>query len=78
MRSEKVEGNTNFAYTEGVYEIDGNIRYMRCVDFCDKAFFKTPTRDQLRETDIPTCNTCGEVMRPHLKLFDEPNDASIY
>lgn len=34
VRNAKQEGTSDFAFTDGVIELHGNVHYMRCLDFC--------------------------------------------
>ena len=43
-RVDKEDGTEDFAMTEGVFEIHGNASYMRCPDFCDKKWYRCPSK----------------------------------
>jgi NAD-dependent deacetylase len=59
---------------EDLYEIHGNIFYMRCSEDCTKKLYK------IMETQlgVPKCPTCGENARPHVLWFDEFYDEEFY
>ena len=69
------EGTPSYAFTEGVYEIHGNVLYMRCGNFsnyeCSEAhnFYKCP--DLKPGFEMPKCKECGAIMKPHCMFFDE-------
>jgi NAD-dependent SIR2 family protein deacetylase len=75
------EGTPIYAFTEGVYEIHGNVLYMRCSDEsgeCPKAplFYKGP----LTKTNqiVPLCKHCSRPMKPHCMFFDESYSEQWY
>lgn len=43
-RAGKVEGTEKYAFTNGVIELHGNTRYMRCPSFCGQLWFNAPSR----------------------------------
>ena len=70
-RAEKVEGTSDFAFTDGVIELHGNTRYMRCLNFCGRKWYTSPNRAQVAENGLPRCQYCDAVMKPHSMCFDE-------
>lgn len=44
QRIAKQEATSDFAFTDGVIELHGNVHYMRCLDFCGKKWFRAPSR----------------------------------
>ena len=76
------------AFTEGVLEIHGNWRFMRCLDeqncVSRNNFYKTPVPlPPLKDVEdgnfeMPKCKFCGSVMKPHTMLFDERYSEKYY
>jgi NAD-dependent deacetylase len=61
---------------EAVIELHGNATRARCLQ-CDRPF----TRDELharleRGVEVPDCETCGGVVKPHTVLFGEAMPAA--
>lgn len=79
-RQGKVEGTKDFAFTDGIFELHGNTRYMRCLDFCGEQWFVAPTRAQVQEAGgvLPRCKVCDKVMKPHSMCFDETYSENFY
>jgi len=74
--------------TEGILEIHGNWKYMRCSNesgSCESKnhffnFPKLPSHEDLAHNlvHVPSCNFCGSVMKPHTMLFDEMYREEFY
>jgi NAD-dependent SIR2 family protein deacetylase len=50
-RESKVIGSSDFAFTSNIYEVHGNVGYMRCSKECEGQsvrFFPTITREQYK------------------------------
>ena len=47
LRAGKVEGASDFAFTDHIYELHGNTRYMRCPTFCNKRWFVSKKRAEV-------------------------------
>ena len=55
---------------EEVYEIHGNLDYMRCRNECTTDVY--PSNLPLPNlNEVPTCPKCGALCRPHILCFDE-------
>lgn len=75
---EEDEGSATFGLSKYVYEIHGNIHYMRCSrEGCANSnLYKCPkTFDDI---DTPRCQSCNHFMRRHLLLIDEPYSEKYY
>ncbi|CAD8059739.1 unnamed protein product [Paramecium sonneborni] len=63
-----------YGYFKEIYEINGNIQYMRCLYECTfqegelMTVYDIPNFEQ---NEIPKCPICGAKARPHLLLLDE-------
>ena len=68
---EVLEGDPIFGFTKGVYEIHGNMHYMRCsLDECSNYhLYKVP--EVYNEYEVPRCKKCDSVMRRNILMFDE-------
>lgn len=68
-------GDAMHGFTEGVYEIHGNIKYMRWFQEWNLYLYDVPRPSPNLESDsdeiIPKCTQCGSIMRPHILWFDE-------
>ena len=51
VRANKVEGTDDFAFTDGVIELHGNTRFMRCPTFCNKRWFLAPFKEDIRRAN---------------------------
>ena len=70
-RAERKEGSADYAFTDGIYEIHGNVRYMRCSnEECDAKFFPAVSREEAKKA-LPKCKDCQSIMKPHCMFFDE-------
>jgi len=72
----KKEGTRDFAFTDHIHEIHGNVFYMHCSDQTkehSKLFYQGPKfRYENKKTDgVPKCKECGANMKPHCMFFDE-------
>ncbi|CAI2367360.1 unnamed protein product [Moneuplotes crassus] len=67
------EGEPGFGFTDSVYEIHGNLSYSRCSQECSKALkpVQVPDKELSLEDQIPKCEECKSIMRPHMLCFDE-------
>jgi len=67
------EGEPGFGFTDFVYEIHGNLSYSRCFQECSKALkpVQVPDKELSLEDQIPKCEECKSIMRPHVLWFDE-------
>lgn len=70
------QGSSTFGFTDGVFEIHGNIHYMRCSrDSCpDPNLYQAPPF----YTGVPTCKTCGGIMQRHTLMFDQKYSEQHY
>lgn len=57
-----------------VYQIHGNINYMRCFEECSNQTYIIP-QDTI---GIPSCPLCGHKARPHVLWFDESYNEQFY
>jgi len=74
------------ALAERMYEIHGNISFMRCSVRCEGLLpvpaaawadpSQPPSTGELRA--LLRCSTCGALMRPHVLWFDEHYDEESY
>jgi NAD-dependent deacetylase len=64
------EDAKDYGFCEDVYEINGNINYMRCGQDCTQKLFPSPMIG-CPEDVIPTCPKCKGVARPHTLFYDE-------
>ena len=65
---------TRVAFTPHVYEIHGNVKYMRCSDseqYHSRVLKASPTLEQLEAEGMPRCQECNAPMKPHALFFDE-------
>ena len=65
------EGKPGFGFTDHVYEIHGNLRYVRWYDEWDQLLYYTPPKSDDPDQIIPKCTKCGSKMRPNVLWFDE-------
>lgn len=70
-------GTPGWQFTNDVYEIHGNIMYMRCFRECHPTIYKIPPKESL-ETEFPKCSKCGDNMRPNVLWFDESYNEKNY
>ena len=54
-----------------LFEIHGNLDYMRCSEECSEDLFPSGLGDSPELVQVPTCPRCGAICRPHVLLFDE-------
>ncbi len=59
---------------DNLYEIHGNIFYMRCFNECSDTLYKI----EENQTGVPTCPNCDGPMRPHVLWLDEFYDEEYY
>lgn len=57
-----------------LFEIHGNIFYMRCYEGCNDDIYPIPEN----QTGVPVCPNCQSNMRPHVLWFDEFYDEIYY
>ena len=75
----KVPGTSDFAFTDGVIELHGNTRFMRCIDFCSQRWLLAPRRTEVSQAgSLPRCEDCDKVMKPHSMCFDEAYSERFY
>ena len=60
-----------------VYEVHGNLSYMRCMTNCCDVLFPAPDPSEPLTT-IPMCPACEGLARPHILLFDESYEEKWY
>ena len=60
-----------------VYEVHGNLSYMRCMTNCCDVLFPAPDTTEPLST-IPMCPACEGLARPHILLFDENYEEKWY
>ena len=80
VRANKMEGTSDFAFTDGIVELHGNTRFMRCPSFCNKRWFLAPSRSDISQAGgtLPICQDCGASMKPHSMCFDETYSEELY
>lgn len=71
-----------------IYQIHGNINWMRCRYECTDNLYKLPFEkinldkmDEMRESElfaVLKCTRCGELTRPHILWFDEMYNEEWY
>ncbi|CAD8144857.1 unnamed protein product [Paramecium octaurelia] len=64
----------NYGYNKQIYEINGNIKYMRCLYECtfqEAELMTVYDIPDLELNEIPKCPICGSKGRPHLLLLDD-------
>ena len=73
-QSQKSEGDSDYAFTDHVYEIHGNVAYMHCSQTgpCLNNFYKVAA------PPVPKCTQCGSIMKPHCMFFDESYNDIFY
>lgn len=75
---EAEEAKTNSSLGIDLFEIHGNLEFMRWYNECHPAVYPTPDRPKESEDVIPKCPNCGEMMRPHILWFDESYNEEYY
>jgi len=72
------EGKEGYGHTNGLYEIHGNVHYMRCsLEGCSNTFlYKRPP--VYNEYDPPRCKKCNNFMRINGLYFDETYNEKYY
>ncbi|CAI2367712.1 unnamed protein product [Moneuplotes crassus] len=70
---ETKQGDPSHGFTDCVFEIHGNLNYSRCFAECSKDLkeVQTPKSELSSEEQIPKCEECESIMRPHVLWFDE-------
>lgn len=75
---DKVPGSSNYAFTDHVVEIDGNMEFMRCSNSdkapCCNRFYKSPNYSEVFESHVPKCKDCGKNMKIHAISYDDKYD----
>lgn len=66
------QNSENYGFCKDVYELNGNINYMRCAKGCCKKLFPSPLG--CAEYFVPECPECKGIARPHTKFYDEDYD----
>lgn len=66
------EDSSEYGFCKDVYEINGNINYMRCARNCCQKLFPSPLG--CPEYFVPQCPECKGAARPHTKFNDEDYD----
>ena len=76
----KEEGSEDYYFTEGVYEIHGNISYARCFEECSSGVYAAPQRaeEYTSAEDLERCPLCNALLRPHILWFDECYNEHFY
>ena len=69
--TQNVDGLHRRAGSERLVEIHGNLFTTRC-STCDRDPFDD---DRAYEAELPTCDRCGALLRPHIVWFGERLDA---
>jgi len=79
-RNGKIEGTSDYAFTDGVIDLHGNTRYMRCPTFCSEIWLNAPSRAQVAAAggELPRCLQCQKIMKPHSMCFDEQYNEIFY
>ena len=54
-----------------VFEIHGNLDYMRCRNECTQDLYPSNLPREPDLSSVPTCPNCGDICRPHILCFDE-------
>jgi len=62
--------NKKYSICKEVYEIHGDINYMRCANNCSNKFFPAPEIGCSPDF-VPKCPNCSSIARPHTLFFDE-------
>lgn len=70
------ENSETYGFCPEVFEIHGNINYMRCEKNCCKKLFPSPIG--CPDSFIPQCPECHGRARPHTKFNDEEYDEDFY
>lgn len=72
----------SYGFLDNVFEIHGNINYMRCDGCCCNRLFPSPevplsslSRGQIA---VPRCPRCKGLARPHTLFFDESYNEEFY
>jgi NAD-dependent SIR2 family protein deacetylase len=70
---QKPPTSNEHAFMGNIFELQGNIEYMRCPDFSDKRFYQTPTRDEVAQSgnQLLKNDKSGKIMRPNIMLQDD-------
>lgn len=76
------QNSPSYGFIENIYEIHGNINYMRCDTPCSNKLFPSPevplsslSRGQI---PLPKCPLCQGLARPHTLFFDESYNEEFY
>lgn len=70
------EKSDTYGFCKEVFEVNGNINYMRCWRNCCKKLFPTPLGTP--EYFVPECPECKGIARPSTKFNDEEPDDYFY
>jgi len=80
-RKSKVIGSSDYGFTKDIYEVHGNIAYMRCSNLAEDHAVKcypTIRREEFEANGMPKCKECGSNMKIHAMFFDECYKESLY
>jgi NAD-dependent SIR2 family protein deacetylase len=58
----RAANDDNYGYCDDIYEINGNINYMRCMKNCTKRLLPGPVLTSSLE-EVPTCPYCKGPVR---------------
>ncbi len=73
--TQNVDGlHSKAGFSKDLFEIHGNIFYMRCYEECTDTIHPIPEN----QTGVPVCPDCESIMRPHILWFDEFYDEAYY
>jgi len=77
VKQKPVVSFKKFGLCDGVYEINGNINYMRCGKSCTPELFPGP-KVGFADDFVPECSKCKGAARPHTLFFDEDYEEQYY
>jgi len=61
-----------------VFEIHGNLDYMRCSKECSEDLYPSNLGAPRDLTAVPKCPKCGQICVPHMLCFDEMYTEKYY
>ena len=65
-----------YGFCPEVYEIHGNINFMRCASKCTNDLYPSPINCDYNF--VPKCLKCNGIARPHVLFFDEAYEDIYY
>jgi len=76
------QDNPSYGFFDNIFEIHGNINYMRCDASCTIKLFPSPevplSSYEKGQISVPKCPICKGLARPHTLFFDESYNEEFY